>query len=231
MGKNDGYISSWITTLHITITLLLSAIFVVAYYLGYAVFIYAVAAINAKIWIWNIIRVRNFIHRILADKREWQLAATYDSLTGVLNRGVFIQNVVKEIKRAHRYNLPMSFMIFDLDKFKDINDTYGHTIGDDILIKVNDRIKSIIRSVDSIGRLGGEEFGILLPETDSDNGQMMAERIRKVVEAINLNGIKATVSIGVTNLKPNDNIDTIYERADRALFKSKDAGRNKVSVL
>lgn len=232
MEKYDNFISNWLSTIHVVIVILFSALFIVAFHLGNPIVIYAVAIMNSGVWIWNLFKVKSLIKDILQDKKRWQLAATYDALTGVLNRGIFIQGLVKEIQRAQRYDEKMSFIIFDLDKFKDVNDTHGHSVGDEILIAVSDKIKNMIRSMDAIGRLGGEEFGIMLPETDIVKAKATAERIRRAVESVRVrDNIGVTISLGVTELNSKDNIDTIYERADKALYQSKDSGRNKTTVI
>lgn len=230
MNKKTDIYGKWMFVLHIIISLLFNVLYVVAFHLANTLTIYAIGILNMTIMVYNIIYVRKIIYTLVNEKNKWENAATYDSLTSILNRGIFIQNLKKEVGRAQRYNIPLSYIMFDLDHFKDINDTFGHPTGDVVLSKMCDSIKNVIRTSDYFGRLGGEEFGIILPETNIVNALQMAERIRKTIEELYVqDGVKVTASIGLTTLKPDDNPDTLYERADRASYESK-AERNKVSI-
>ena len=231
MEKHKQIADGWILILHIAIVLMFNCLFILAFYLANPLIIYAIAGFNIMLMVWNIVAIKRILNSLVEERRMWQTAATYDSLTGVLNRGIFIQNLNREIQRSHRHGLNLTLLIFDLDHFKQINDTYGHSIGDAVLIKLCEKIKNTIRSIDSFGRLGGEEFGIMLPETDSAAAFILAERIRFISENMRVkDGLKATLSIGLTSLRKDDNVDSIYERADNALYSSKENGRNKVSI-
>lgn len=121
-------------------------------------------------------------------------------------------------------------IMYDIDKFKQINDTYGHNVGDDVLVEISQLIKSLLRESDYIFKIGGEEFIVLLPQTQIDKANLVSEKIRNSVEN-NLNTIenkKITISIGVTQVKEDDTEDLIFKRVDEALYQSKNNGKNRV---
>ena len=124
-------------------------------------------------------------------------------------------------------------MMFDIDNIKSINDTYGHDVGDKVLIKLSELISTMVRENDYLFRVGGEEFVILLTDTNGESGLLFAEKIRKNIE-LKLDTIEdrvVTISLGVTEVEANDTADSIYKRADDALYKSKESGRNKSTRL
>jgi diguanylate cyclase (GGDEF)-like protein len=163
-------------------------------------------------------------------------AANYDSLTGVCNRKKLVEILKKELYRAKRYNRPLSVLLLDIDDFKKINDTYGHNFGDNVLKDFAKIIRMSIRATDYIGRWGGEEFIVLLPETDKKNAVAVAEKIRTLTENYfeEVYEKKITVSIGLADFRNlnKENIDylisELIEMADRALYKAKKTGKNKV---
>lgn len=162
--------------------------------------------------------------------------ATLDSLTGTYNRAAMEKLINKEIDRARRYKLPMSFLLLDLDHFKFVNDTYGHQAGDLALKEVVKAITTELREHDILGRFGGEEFTALLPETDFASAGIVAERIRKTVEAtLIVEGQKSfsmTTSIGLATLNPvKDDFHELFRRADLGLYKAKQTGRNQVVAV
>lgn len=160
--------------------------------------------------------------------------ATIDSLTNCYNRGYFSELLIKEIERAHRTEQKLTFIMIDIDHFKKINDTFGHAIGDLVLKKFVEITKCEIRTIDIIGRLGGEEFGVVLPNCTLKNGMNCAERIRLALQECDLKSenmnkdICFTISLGVTELNKFDDIDSLLKRADNALYAAKDEGRNRV---
>lgn len=169
--------------------------------------------------------------------RKIRNLAITDSLTGIYNRGFFYVNLSKEFARTERCNLPLTFLLLDIDYFKKINDTYGHLQGDDVLRKVAKILKKNIRVYDTVGRYGGEEFSIIMPEANQRDGLGLAERIRQDVEQSNFGsenkGMKCTISIGVSSC-PDAGIKTIEDlihKADNALYKAKSEGRNRVCSL
>ena len=174
------------------------------------------------------------IERARLFKQTRKLAIT-DELTGLHNRRHFFTLARKEFHRARRYGRCLSAIMLDFDKFKEINDTYGHAIGDDVLRTIARCLSDNIRDVDIIGRYGGEEFGIILPETDFHDAKIAAERLRaRVAEhvVITMHGLlSVTISLGVAVL--SDDIKTLYElldRADQALLRAKRSGRNQVEM-
>ena len=168
----------------------------------------------------------------LHSAQQKLIQQTYiDDMTKLNNRKSFNENVCKLLSSYQRYKTPFCMIMYDIDNFKNINDTYGHNIGDDILIKMSKLVKSLIRESDYIFRLGGEEFAVLLTETQLDKASIVAEKIRKYIEnevKIN-NDEKITVSIGLTQVDENDTKDIIYKRADELLYKSKHNGKNTIS--
>ncbi len=164
---------------------------------------------------------------------EMKRLANTDPLTGIANRRYLFEFASKELERSKRYENPFSLLIIDLDYFKKINDTYGHDIGDKILQITVNTINTCLRKVDCLGRFGGEEFVVILPETESMGALNAAERIRTAIATQSLQveqeTIKITVSIGVATYTPTDEtVDSIIKRADTFLYKAKQGGRNRV---
>ena len=160
--------------------------------------------------------------------------AHVDYLTGVYNRRHFMERAEQELSRAHRYGKPLSMLMLDIDHFKLINDRYGHKVGDTVLKAVADLSHATFRDVDILGRLGGEEFAVLLPETDQPAALDAAERLRETIAnaRIPLTGgehVTFSMSIGVSSMgSVEDHIDSLLNRADKALYEAKDGGRNRV---
>ena len=161
--------------------------------------------------------------------------ALFDSLTGSLNRPAFMEQANKELARAQRYHRPLSVMMIDTDHFKHINDTSGHAAGDHVLQIFVEAIQEIIRSTDFLGRVGGEEFALLLPDTPLKSACYLAERVReRITRYPYLAGemlIEVTASLGVTELQKTDkDIKELLKRADEALYEAKASGRNRVTM-
>lgn len=180
-----------------------------------------------------------FIRDISERKRveaELQEMATTDSLTGLANRRSFIARMTDELARMQRQdNLHTTVLMLDLDHFKRINDTYGHATGDVMLRHFAEIMRDELRKIDSAGRVGGEEFAIILPGANPDDAKIFAERLRQKVEATPLmlddQAISVTVSIGIAPMESSDtNSDTALIRADEALYRAKENGRNRVEV-
>lgn len=166
---------------------------------------------------------------------EIQTLAATDMLTGLYNRRHFTELADVEIKRARRYQRPLSLVMLDIDHFKSVNDTYGHAIGDLVIKEIAQCCLRNIRSVDIAGRIGGEEFVILLPETTLNNAVLLAERLRvSVFETrvpTELGFVEVTASLGVASLRDGcATIDDLVKQSDHALYRAKDAGRNRVST-
>lgn len=157
--------------------------------------------------------------------------ATTDHLTQINNRRKFFELAEYEIKRNRRLQHPISVIVIDIDHFKKINDTYGHQTGDDVLQKFAQVISSIIRDTDIFGRIGGEEFSVLLPETTEEDAKDFAQRIRLCIENEKFPNINnMTISLGITNFHTDDTVLSLFHRADTALFSAKKTGRNRVVV-
>lgn len=158
-----------------------------------------------------------------------------DPLTQARNRTAFNDTVKREIRLAHRNNKPLGLIFLDIDHFKSINDQYGHKCGDLALASVAKWIKENIRSSDIIFRYGGEEFVILLSETDLDGAQLLAERIRQSIDnhtlAFDMQTIKVTASLGVSSLLGDDSVADFLQRADNAMYQAKKSGRNRVVAV
>lgn len=169
--------------------------------------------------------------------RNLNLLSTTDGLTGLLNRRALNDILRHEIDRASRYNTDLSLIICDIDMFKAINDSYGHTAGDRALQLVAETLKSALRKADIPGRYGGDEFMVILPETPLSGAQSLAEKIRFAVfeRALALpgnNGVRLSLSLGVSSrCSPLDDLDTLVALADTALYSAKQSGRNRVSVM
>lgn len=169
-------------------------------------------------------------HAQLAIKnKELELLSTTDQLTKLHNR-LHLDNVMgKEIYAARRYRHPLSFIIIDVDKFKSVNDTYGHQVGDSVLKDVAKIIKQNVRQSDIAGRWGGEEFVVICPNTDLNGGKILAEKLRKALEAHTFDTVgRKTASFGVSLFREEDDDKDFVGRADEALYVAKETGRNKV---
>ena len=159
----------------------------------------------------------------------------YDHLTGILNRENLLKSLQSEYARYLRTNHSLSIAIFDIDHFKNVNDTYGHNCGDMVLVEVSRVANKMIRNMDTLGRYGGEEFMIILPNTNAFDAYDVAERVRKTIEdhGIKYKGhmIRVTASFGICQLKRD--LDSVYEyiaKADAALYEAKNSGRNKTMI-
>ncbi len=175
--------------------------------------------------------------RDITDRKKLQAQlvtqAHSDYLTGLNNRRYFVVLSEKEFERARRYQKPLSLLMLDIDDFKHVNDTYGHNVGDIVLKRLAAICLGTLRKIDIAGRLGGEEFGIALPETKIDDAIELAERLRKAVETEKTGSAVAdfsfTISIGVASLSGDHmNLDDLMISADKALYAAKAAGKNRV---
>lgn len=170
-----------------------------------------------------------------ADKEQLERLVSFDSLTGLYNRQAVLGRLREAINHAQRYKENLSLIMLDIDHFKKVNDQYGHLVGDDVLEKVSTLIRDNIRNTDIVGRYGGEEFIIVLPQTDLHAARVVAERIRKIIETAKMkdfagNMFSITVSQGISGWEPDDDIHSFISRADEALYKAKESGRNRVEV-
>jgi diguanylate cyclase (GGDEF)-like protein len=172
-----------------------------------------------------IILIKKYVKDSLED------LVNYDSLTNIHNRRSFTEFLHHEIIRCERYKKVFSIIMLDIDYFKKVNDGYGHDVGDEILKELVGVVSRSIRKSDLFARVGGEEFAVIAPETSSDDAMLVAEKIRKNVEEnIFSKDIKVTVSLGISQYKSKDDHNTIFKRADNALYKAKGNGRNRSEV-
>lgn len=175
-------------------------------------------------------------HLVEIRTKEIEVLSKTDSLTNLWNRRYLEENLALEFKRAKRYKHDLSVMIIDLDHFKNINDTYGHLAGDEVLRQISSRIKESQRETDFIGRYGGEEIVVILPETNLEASIKIANLILKVISAkpveFESNSIVVTTSIGVSSIKEeHSEYSMIFAEADEALYSAKELGRNRVEVF
>ncbi len=164
--------------------------------------------------------------------RKLKEIAEKDFLTGAVNRYKIYQILQIATETALETGRPLSLILFDLDRFKQVNDTYGHQVGDRVLKEVVTKVKETLRDTDIIGRYGGEEFLVILPDTPIGEAVKVAERIRKLIEATEFpEGFRVTISCGVSQLRPQDSVESLIKRADEALYKAKKAGRNRTEAV
>ena len=167
-------------------------------------------------------------------EEELRIIASTDALTGVNNRRKFLEILELEIQRVERTGAPLSFIMLDIDFFKSVNDQYGHAVGDQVLCYFADTLQAGIRGIDVIGRLGGEEFGVILPDTAERNAVIVAERLRSMVENQEVNVVGGTLrisaSIGVAQLKAGEAGYQLIARADSAMYFAKQNGRNRIEI-
>jgi diguanylate cyclase (GGDEF)-like protein len=176
-------------------------------------------------------------HILARQATKLQALASKDELTGVHNRRSLMNLLQREVDRAHRYGSPLSAVMVDLDSFKSFNDNYGHMVGDEVLREVAQVIVANSREIDVIGRYGGDEFLVVLPETDQHQATVYAERIRAAIEGLGRETRKhyplcsLSLSIGVTSVaNPDDTLEKLVHRADHALLAAKQRGRNRVCL-
>jgi diguanylate cyclase (GGDEF)-like protein len=172
---------------------------------------------------------------LISARDELHRVAMYDSLTGLLNRGAILDYLRREIARAGRQQMTVGLMMLDLDHFKGINDSFGHLAGDQVLKQVGNFLQSSIRSYDAAGRIGGEEFLVVLPDCDYADLNLRAEMMREFMANLQLEfkGLPCslTVSIGITTSDPNleESLESLLHRVDSALYEAKRYGRNRVA--
>lgn len=191
----------------------------------------AAIAYDASLSLWLL----NDISKLKSLEEKLKNQVNYDFLTGLHSREWFMSQSELELRRAVRYDSPLSLLMVDIDFFKRINDTYGHQAGDLVLKSFADISRHALREFDICGRLGGEEFAVLLPETNKDSALQVAERLRLTIENANISlpsggaAIKIAVSIGVSSLSSKeDSIAVLISKADKALYEAKNTGRNRV---
>ncbi len=179
-------------------------------------------------------RIITLNKELLATRKKLEIQATHDSLTQLYNRAKVLLELEREITRSAREVSPLGVLMIDIDHFKDINDTFGHLSGDDALKKIAAILSDELRTYDTIGRYGGEEFLVLLPGCDKTTLLQLSERLRKAVEKnlipTRTGSIPVTISIGATVMLPNEkliNAEELIAFADTALYQAKEEGRNR----
>ena len=179
--------------------------------------------------------VFNDITPLKQKEQQLYVLSTTDSLTGAFNRRYFMDSASREFSFHLRHKTPLTVLVMDIDYFKKINDSYGHGVGDAAIKAFVGSCLGVLRREDVLGRMGGEEFAVLLPQTALEGGAAMAERLRRRVAAIELpfggERVRFTVSIGVSETRPEDtSIEAGLIRADRALYEAKAKGRDRVAL-
>lgn len=180
-----------------------------------------------RVWYFRDISVRKNLENRLTE------LSRRDSLTGAANRRYFFERAEEEFARARRYKKPLSLIVFDIDNFKQVNDSNGHAAGDRVLQNLSNIILVDLREIDLLGRVGGDEFAVLVPETDLQGACEVAERLRLLAarqrDPDGQKVVQYTVSLGVAALAPEDtSMDMAFQRADSALYASKQDGKNCV---
>jgi len=168
---------------------------------------------------------------ISVQQQRLEALAVTDSLTGLLNRSLLTSTLEQAISRCRRTNEPAALLTIDIDHFKMINDTFGHQAGDQVLVGVANLLKGRLRSTDIVFRAGGEEFVVVLPDTDAEPGHHVAQLLRSAVAGENLlDSQPITVSVGVARLQADDTAESWFLRSDRNLYEAKRLGRNQVKT-
>ncbi|MBV1952156.1 MAG: GGDEF domain-containing protein [Cycloclasticus sp.] len=167
-------------------------------------------------------------HQLHLFNRKLERIAEVDQLTGIYNRKRLDETLGREVERFSRYSRSFSVILVDIDKFKDVNDTYGHQVGDEVLIQVVEILSDRVRTTDTLGRWGGEEFLLICPETEIDAAVQLAEEMRRAVEVQSFaTAGHQTISFGVATCGEGDKANDVVKRADDALYQAKNSGRNR----
>ena len=181
-------------------------------------------------------RILDLQHHLIAAREELRFKATYDTLTGLCNRGVIIETLTREYARRSREGGSFGVILADLDHFKSVNDTYGHLAGDEVLREAARRMHACVRTYDVVGRYGGEEFLIVVPASDTAATLTLAERIRSAIETLPVQvdgrNIPVTVSLGIVACSSDNphSSEGLLRVADDALYRAKRAGRNRAEL-
>ncbi|MFB6344949.1 MAG: GGDEF domain-containing protein [bacterium] len=225
-------------------TMIVISSFLVGYFLGrpsifyqeyfFSTFIIILGSGVMSVGLGHIIYHLNRTNFFKEEKLEY--LATHDLLTELLDRGAFEERLKTTLEQADRYDFPISFLLIDLDHFKEINDSYGHSAGDRVLERFGEILKDQKREADVAGRYGGEEFSVIMPHTDLEEAKTLAERIREEFSQehfeTNEESFQVTCSIGLTEYRQDgEDQDTMVKRADRALYQAKENGRNTIETV
>ncbi len=184
----------------------------------------------------RVLKERDLTHERVRMMEKLQRLAITDGLTKLHNSRSFYSQLEIEVDRFNRYKHPLALLLLDIDHFKDYNDGFGHLEGDKVLVRISQVIKSCLRKLDSAYRYGGEEFTVILPETSCEEALLVAERIRNVVHSEVFQPedgkeISITISVGATQYVENEELSAFIQRADKAMYLSKQKGRNRVTAF
>ncbi len=168
------------------------------------------------------------IEKVNALNQQLEVLTTTDALTGLNNRRAFEHSLAQEFAVLERRSRPLSLAIIDVDRFKDTNDSFGHAAGDKVLKTIAALLTKSARTVDLVARIGGEEFAVILPNTDKSSALAVAERMRVAVENAEWLNTPMTISLGIATLLPHENASSLFVRADKAMYAAKENGRNRV---
>lgn len=172
------------------------------------------------------------ITKMIRYHEELKYLSQRDALTSIGNREFFNQNITQEVADAKRYGTALSLIMFDIDHFKLINDTYGHDVGDIVLVELAQSIQKLLRASDIFCRYGGEEFMVIVPKASIKEASILAERIRVHTQKLKMDPVEqTTISIGVTQFTTHDSIETLIKRVDTALYQSKEGGRDMITTI
>lgn len=174
----------------------------------------------------------NEINNMLKNKnKEYEVMATTDSLTGLYNRHKFTELYLSSYRSMIQRDNEMSLIMLDIDFFKKVNDTYGHNIGDNVLVQISHALLRTLRNIDIVCRWGGEEFVVLLPTASIKNAKILAHKIKEYIESLEIDVAgHVTASFGVACVQQGESMQELVERADRALYLAKNSGRNCVKT-
>ena len=183
----------------------------------------------------KIVRISDHYQEMMRDLNEkLKVVATQDPLTGLANRRLITERLEAEAALSRRQNVPFSIILADVDHFKEINDGFGHAIGDQVLVALSHALCESLRGYDICSRWGGEEFLFLLPRTTGDEAHQIGDRMRSIIQNLRHpdlpDDLQVTVSLGIAQFAPESDLDNTIKRADDALYGAKNAGRNR-SVL
>ena len=190
---------------------------------------------NIGIVIYDVTEAAIGKQKLESANNELGMLSRTDRLTQLNNRGYWEECFIAEFERYKRTSQPITLVMFDIDHFKNVNDTYGHQAGDEVIRQTSKTLRRTIRKTDVAGRYGGEEFAVLLVNTDKENALILAERLRKRIEALTVQHedqtIKFNISLGISELHQNIAGHTQWlEQADQALYYSKENGRNQTTI-
>lgn len=219
-----------ILTAHLSLDLQLSQIAINSVILGLVIGSFLFRAYTKKI--------ADYEESLRKKNEDLKVLASTDGLTGIMNKRIFNEVSERYFETAQRDGQDLTLLLLDLDHFKDVNDTYGHQLGDQLLIHFTQTISSLLRKSDIMARIGGEEFVILLFKTNTEDALFLAETIREAISKIAIaceaqdKTISVTTSVGISKNRRNDEVfDEIFERSDKALYQAKSQGRNQTCLL